>query len=123
MDKQKLRDRIWQELEAACQARKAGNEGQARVCARRAAGWALGPYIEANEGRPASINAYDNLRWLQRDSATPAPLRQAAQRLTARIRPDHSLPFEEDMLADALMIARHFTSIDTDNRGLQRPDR
>lgn len=41
-------------------------------------------------------------------------MREAARRLTARIRPDHSLPFEEDVLNDALMIANHYIDVEMD---------
>ena len=88
------------ELARAETARAEGNEGMARVCARRAAGLAVG-------GGPR-LSAVDRLRALAADGTVPGEVRQAAERLTARLRPDHTLPFEADPLEDARLIVRHF---------------
>jgi hypothetical protein len=80
---------------AACRSR--GNEGRARVCARRAVGaalalrWAAGP----------QASAYQLLQRAAADSGLPPELRQAAQRLTRRVNQAHRLPHDEDPLDDA----------------------
>jgi hypothetical protein len=114
MGRTPLKDLVKGELETAFAARRAGNEGKARVCARRAAGWALGPYIRSQEGRWSSRNALRALAWLQADRGSPEPLREAAGRLGTRIRRDHTLPFNEDVLADAVAIVSHFLGEDID---------
>jgi hypothetical protein len=96
------RKRIEAELTRAEQARAEGKEGMARVCARRAAGWAA-----AGE---KSGSAVDRLRSLAADDSAPAEVRQAAARLTARLSPDHTLPFEQDPLDDARLIVRYADS-------------
>jgi len=92
------------ELARAQWARQAGNHGRARVCARRAAGWALGGWptsqAELPDGKPG--NAYEALRSAAEDEAPPAPVRVAAQRLTARVDEAFSLPFDQDPIEDAL---------------------
>ena len=95
---------IARELALAEQARQAGNEGRARVCARRAAGWA----VTAGAGTSAARTAYWQLQRIAQDSAQPAHIRSAATHLTLRITTSHQLPGEADALSDARCIIRHF---------------
>lgn len=95
---------IRKELEDADRARIDGHEGRARVCARRAAGWAVSATRNLTEGFEIETNAYDMLRWLAQQADTPDAIRSAATRLTARVSHDHTLPFPENPLEDARMI-------------------
>jgi hypothetical protein len=95
---------IEREREAMYDARAAGNEGRARVCARRAAGQALRRRYAA-EG--AQGNAYDWLVWAAAATQLPRAVRSAAQRLAARVQPGGRPAFEEDPLADAEIILEH----------------
>ncbi len=99
-----LKRTIRRELEDANRARVDGNEGRARVCARRAAGWAVSVTRSLAEEREIESNAYDMLQWLAEQADTPEAVRSAATRLTARVSHDHTLPFPEDPLEDAWMI-------------------
>lgn len=92
---------ILDELQAAYQARQEGNEGKARVCARRAAGWAITLHYEDDPGTTLPVSAYRVLQWFQVQEATPEALKQAAARLTAQINEDHDLPHPQDPLEDA----------------------
>jgi hypothetical protein len=92
------------ELERAQAARAAGNEGLARVCARRAAGQALGLYAARHAGLAWGRSALSRLAGLAQARDAPAEVRQAAERLIARITPEHVLPFDEDPLGDARRI-------------------
>jgi HEPN domain-containing protein len=103
-----LRKRVEAELVRAERARQAGQEGRARVCARRAAGWSLQGYFRRRTGRAAPENALDLLRWLQSDVEAPSHLRRAAERLTARLTQDHRLPHQEDPLDDARRIVNAY---------------
>lgn len=96
-----LRDDVYAELEAASRARRAGNEGMARVCARRAAGWAIGLVHQRLPDEGRKPNAYQLLRWYSSRVSTPAALRQAALRLTQRITKQLELPHHQDPLEDA----------------------
>ncbi len=97
---------IAQELERARRARESGNEGQARVCARRAAGLAIRAYY-AHRGRlPSTSNAYDLLRLLAEDTQVSAETRARALRLTLRVTPEFKLPIEADLIQDAEELAR-----------------
>ncbi len=97
---------IVQELERARRARESGNEGQARVCARRAAGLAIRAYY-AHRGSPLSTSsAYDLLRLLAKDEQVTAETRARALRLTLRVTPEFKLPIEADLIQDAEELAR-----------------
>jgi hypothetical protein len=98
---EKQADRILDELAAARAARESGNEGKARVCARRAAGWAVGFRFADDPSLSLPVSAYRRLQWLEIQDAIDPSLRRAAARLTARIDEDHDLPHEQDPLEDA----------------------
>ncbi|MDX1600611.1 MAG: hypothetical protein R3191_03750, partial [Anaerolineales bacterium] len=92
---------IYDEMRAAHEARRSGNEGMARVCARRAAGWAIGRRYKEQLPSTATSNAYLLLTWLKEQGEVSKSLRAAADRLTTRITEDHDLPHSEDPLEDA----------------------
>lgn len=93
------------ELEKAQQARARGNEGQARVCARRAAGIAAREYLRRQGIRPPSLSAYDLLNMLKDDPRlAPRPdLKQIADHLTLRVTEEFKLPVKADLIAEARM--------------------
>ena len=102
MQPEELHARIQAELEYARAARLKGKEGRARVCARRAAGWA----ISANRAKHGETeqSALRSLQWLETDTASPEQLRSAASRLVAQVDEEHQLPHDEDPLKDAELI-------------------
>ena len=89
------------EFEKAEQARARGNEGQARVCARRAAGLAIREYLTRRGIRPPSASAYDLLNLLKDDSSLSPDLRLIANHLTLRVTEEFKLPVEADLVAEA----------------------
>ncbi len=92
---------IQAELARAENARTDGNEGMARVCARRAAGLAAGEYIAKNRLPFSGSSAYDRLKFLSQYRAVPIEIRQVAGHFLVRVTPDHNLPLETDLLQDA----------------------
>ncbi len=96
-----LRQSIETELENAVRARAEGNEGRARVCARRAAGLAGRIYLSQHGVRLRSNSAYDILKVLADISSLPPELRTAAERLTLRVNEEFSLPPDIDLIAEA----------------------
>jgi len=92
------------ELAQAQKAREAGNEGQARVCARRAAGIAIREWYKRRLGSGWHGDALKQLQRLQTDALAPENVRAAAQRLTTKVDFDHTLPFENDPIEDARRI-------------------
>ncbi len=87
-------------MRQAVASRAAGNEGRARVCARRAAGFGLA----LAWGGPDRPNAYDLLRRAANDPSLTESVRQASARLSVRVTQAHQLPHLEDPLADARLI-------------------
>lgn len=92
---------IEKEFARAGQARAGGNEGQARVCARRAAGIAVREYLTRRGVRPPSTSAYDLLNLLKEDPGLAPDLRQIAEHLTLRVTEEFKLPVDADLLAEA----------------------
>ena len=82
----------------------AGNPGRARVCARRAAGWAIRAWYQAHAGPGWGGDAVTQLNRLRADLAVPEALRAAAERLTTKVDHKHQLPFTDDPLEDARAI-------------------
>src|SRR5512146_742861 len=89
------------EFEKAEQARARGNEGQARVCARRAAGIAIREYLVRQGIRPPSASAYDLLNLLKGDPRLSPDLRRIADHLTLRVTEEFKLPVDADLVTEA----------------------
>lgn len=89
------------ELQKAWQARASGNEGQARVCARRAAGIALREYHHRRGQKLPAPGAYALLLDFAQACDTPADLRQIAEHLTLRVTDEFRLPLEVDLVDEA----------------------
>lgn len=105
MFRAEARSKIEEELARGAQARRDGFEGRARVCARRAAGAAIREYM-ALKGLPASgPSAYDLLAGLQDEPSLSAQMRQAIERLLARVDENYTLPADVDLLEDARWLA------------------
>lgn len=92
---------IESEFEKAEQARARGNEGQARVCARRAAGIAVREYLTRQGIPPASVSAYDLLNFLKEDPHLADDLKLIADHLTLRVNEEFRLPVKADLIAEA----------------------
>lgn len=92
---------IDREFEKAEQARTRQNEGQARVCARRAAGIAIREYLTRQGIRPPSASAYDLLNLLRDDPRLSPDLKLIADHLTLRVTEEFKLPVDADLVAEA----------------------
>ena len=89
------------EFDRAVQARARGNEGQARVCARRAAGIAIREYLTRQAIRPPSTSAYDLLNLIKEDAHLSSDLKRIADHLTLRVTEEFKLPVDADLIAEA----------------------
>lgn len=92
------------EFEKAQQARISKNEGQARVCARRAAGIAIREYQSRKGIRVPSMSAYDLLNLLKENTDLPPKMKLIADHLTERVTEDFELPFDADLIAEARIL-------------------
>ena len=92
---------IESELEQAERARLAGNEGRARVCARRAAGIAARGFLSRHGIRLKDASAYTALQALAEFPGLAPDLRMAALHLITRLTEEFTLPMDADLIADA----------------------
>lgn len=92
------------EFDNAEKARARGNEGQARVCARRAAGIAIREFLTRRGKHMQSASAYDLLNLLKEEPLLPPELKLAADHLTLRVAEDFKLPIEADLIAEARLL-------------------
>jgi hypothetical protein len=98
---QELREALDLELENAHTSRREGNEGKARVCARRATGLAIRVHFEEMEESIPTTNTLRLLKWFADQPQFSDELRKAASRLTVHVTTGHNLPHQEDLLEDA----------------------
>jgi len=89
------------EFERAKTARARGNEGQARVCARRAAGIAIREYYARRGKSVRTPSAYDLLNLLTEEPRLSPEIKQAAAYLTLRVTEEFKLPVNVDLLDEA----------------------
>jgi hypothetical protein len=103
-----MNEALWQQVEdemlRAYEFRAAGNEGKARVCARRAAGKAL---VASGVSPSASLEAIRNF---QKTSLFPPPLASAFSNLLMSVNESHQLDVGIDLLADATVLIRFLRS-------------
>jgi len=92
------------EFERAEQVRARNNEGQARVCARRAAGIAIREYLTRKGIRPPSTSAVDLLNLLKDDPLLSPELELIVDHLTLRVTEEFKLPVDADLVAEARVL-------------------
>ena len=102
------RVQIQEELLLAKQSRKEGNEGRARVCARRAAGAAAQIFLDLQELNKNSNNAFQALKTLQDKVDLPERILLAVKRLTQRVNEDYQLPLDIDLIQEASIVISYF---------------
>ena len=88
----------------AARARERGNEGQARVCARRAAGIAIREYLIGGGNRVPTASAYDLLNLLKEDPHLAPGLGSILDHLTVRVTEEFKLPIDVDLIAEARVL-------------------
>ncbi len=92
--------RFDKELEMAERARASGNEGMARVCARRAAGIVVAEFLRLQGIELKTPSAYDYLRYLSQSPIAPPDVKTVVEHFLTRITPDYRLPVEADLIAE-----------------------
>jgi len=100
-----IQEKIQAEFQRAEEARAKGNEGQARVCARRAAGIAIRDYLTRRGGTPPpSLSAMDLLTLLKDDPLLSLNLKLVADHLTLRVTEEFKLPVDVDLIAEGRIL-------------------
>jgi len=89
------------EIEQAISARKAGNEGMARVCARRAAGIIIGEYLTRCGYSNLTNSAIDRLSIFISIPDVDKHYQDIAHHFLLKVNPDNNLPDVVDLISDA----------------------
>jgi hypothetical protein len=97
---------VARELEGMDAALAAGNDGKARVCARRAAGAAIAYWLQFHPRTGWGIDAVSRLRGIQEENGLPEEVRAAARRLCTRVNEQFVHPHSSDPGSDARAIVR-----------------
>lgn len=108
MTKQEVTELIEKEFATAEQARKIGNDGMVRVCARRAAGAAISVWLQSSPRQGWGMDAMSQLRALQLDDSIPLSVRDAAHHLTAKVTEQFTPAFPADPILDSRIIIDYF---------------
>jgi len=86
------------EVQMAAEARARGNEGQARVCARRAAGVVIREYFSRRAILVRAVSVMQSMQSLLTLPDLPDEARRAVEYLTMRVNEDFDLPADVDLL-------------------------
>ena len=103
-------DSIEQELIKAFVGIQSGNDGLARVCARRAVALAAQHWVEHRHLPSWHGDAMHQLRQIEGETTFPLPVREAAQRLLTKVTEQAQLPMTTDPITDARIILDHLHS-------------
>lgn len=100
------RERIDPEMILARNARASGNEGMARVCARRAAGIVVRDYLAKQGVAAVGLNNFEILADKNIREFLPHGITQSLENLTMRVDEKYNLPLGMDLIADAENVIR-----------------
>lgn len=98
---------IKEEILLAKQSRQEGNEGRARVCARRAAGAAVKEFLVKKGISQKQENAIQSLLIFRQSENLPVQVQEAVDWLVQRVNQDHNLPSEVDLIHEAGVVIQY----------------
>lgn len=104
-------EQIEKELAMAHEALREGNDGKARVCARRASGQALSWYLTKFSHSNWGTDALRQLQHAAREESIPIDVKDAATRLTTKISDQFTYPFTTNPIDDAAIIIDYVKSV------------
>ena len=108
-------DQFYIELNQAESARRDGNEGKARVCARRAAGVLIGEYLRRRGYEAGGSSAYERLKSLQVLPNVPDEVRIVSSHFLLRANPEGNLPEDVDLIGEARRLESILLVVEKDN--------
>jgi hypothetical protein len=116
------RKRFAREMRMAAQARADGNEGKARVCARRAAGIVADEYMRRHGVSTPNMTAYERVKLLGAWPDLPDGVDAVVAHMTTRVNENYELPIDADLVAEAQWLARVLLGTDGDAHRSIPPD-
>ena len=111
IDKDNWQELFIREINDAESARKRGNEGKARVCARRAAGIVIREYFNRNEIHTSEMGAYSLLKKMTSLPHISEDVRETVHHFIVRITPQKQMPIDADLISDAYWLAERLINI------------
>jgi hypothetical protein len=97
------------EIEQARLARLSGNEGRARVCARRAASLLIAEFLTRQGMQVPSASAHERLRYLSTLPGLSPTTYAIVSHLLMRVDESFSLPNHIDLIADVHHLAQELS--------------
>jgi hypothetical protein len=104
---QRVKEAVKLEIDHALAARENGLEGRARVCSRRAAGYAIRAYLETRGVDTPDISALALIRQLDSLKGVSSQVKTVTEHLLMRVDEDFTLPVQADLIAEALWLAEY----------------
>ncbi len=105
---------VQEEILLAKQSRREGNEGRARVCARRAAGVAAQGYLQKVGLGDRTENMLESLSTLKIELKLPERVEKAVDYLLRRVDLDFNLPGDVDLINEAETVIEYINSEEQD---------
>lgn len=100
------------EIEHALLARSDGNEGMARVCARRAAGIIIGEYLNQLGYSGLTNSAYKRLSIFINLPNLDEKYKEIARHFVIKVNLDHNLPVKADLISDVFWLKKNLINPD-----------
>jgi hypothetical protein len=98
------------EMQNAEAARRIGNEGKARVCARRAAGAVIGEYLNQRGIIVSKNSSFDRLKQLISLPEIAPVVKEIASHLLQHVSTEHNLPLGIDLIAEVKILEQELLS-------------
>ena|SRR4030042_808715 len=102
------------EIEHAISARMDGNEGMARVCARRAASIIIGEYLIRRGYTNLSNSVFERMSIFLSLPDVDGHYRDIANHFLLKVNTNHKLPIDADLINDAQWLVNNLLSENTD---------
>jgi hypothetical protein len=94
------------EIEHALTARSTGNEGMARVCARRAVGIIIGEYLIRHGYTNLTRRVHDRIARFNDLPDLDQRYKEIANHFLLKVNPDHNLPLDADLISEAMWLEK-----------------
>ncbi len=104
MFSQRVKDAVQLEIDHALAARGNGLEGRARVCSRRAAGYAIRAYLENRRVDTPDISALALIHQLDNLKDISPQVKSVTEHLLMRVNEDFKLPVEADLITETMWL-------------------
>ncbi len=121
MQRPDWRTRFAREMKMAEKARLEGNEGKARVCARRAAGIVADEFMKRSGVSTPNMTAYERIKLLGAWPGVPEGVGEVVAHMTTRVNTSYELPVDADLVAEARWLAEALLTEDASHSARKMP--